>query len=123
MRAALLFTLALSGCSSAPKAPPINIDAGVKPTSAEAETAVRQYLARSLKDPESLKQFAMRQIIGTGWSRGWANGGGTERGWLVCFEYNAKNSYGGYTGLKVDGIVLRDLQVLPVVWQGTSNGC
>ena len=34
-------------------------------------------------------------------------GGDHEEAWLVCFEYNAKNSYGAYVGLKTDGYAMR----------------
>lgn len=84
------------------------IDAGPQPSEAQAATAVMDYLRTTLKDPDSIKQFRIRSGPETiTWYRGLINGGGNEQAWLICFEYNAKNSYGGYVGLKTDGVALR----------------
>jgi hypothetical protein len=39
--------------------------------------------------------------------QGLINGGGYDTGWGYCFEYNAKNSYGGYVGVKQGSVLLR----------------
>jgi hypothetical protein len=86
---------------------------GSEPTASETQTLVREWLAAHLKDPDSLKQFEI--ISGPDpvqWYRGLVNGGGNEQGWLVCFRYNAKNSYGAYVGAQVDGVVIRGGSVL-----------
>ena len=66
---------------------------------------VRSLLDRTLKDPDSLKQFKMKGLKPKIWSDNpsapWF------AGWLACFEYNAKNSYGGYAGVSPGGIVIR----------------
>ncbi len=54
----------------------------------------------TLKDADSVKDFSYRgKPELTAW------GGGA--GWLVCYRMNAKNSYGGYTGIQNDGVILR----------------
>lgn len=53
---------------------------------------VDRYLARSLKDPDSIKQYRISQAVhckGTD--------GSNES--CMCVEYNAKNSYGAYGGV------------------------
>lgn len=105
------------------------IEAGPRPSEAQATAAVMAYLRGTLKDPDSLKQFRIRSgpdLIS--WYRGLLYGGGHEQAWLVCFEYNAKNSYGGYVGIKVDGYALRlygnTASVVPVVnWPLASRNC
>lgn len=119
---------ALSACAT-PRTGETYIARGPMPSAEQAERAVRAYLARALKDPDSLKQFAI--TFGPSpvqWYRGLINGGGNEQAWLVCFEYNAKNSYGAYTGLKTDGVALRmagsDTVVVPSVnWLIADTRC
>lgn len=71
------------------------LDPGPKPTMADADAAVRAYLREALKDPDSLKDYEIRDLVPFSWSdgRGFFNAG-----WLACVAYNAKNSYGGYVG-------------------------
>lgn len=94
----------LTACATAPAPIPTR---GPMPTPAEAEAAVKRLLLSGLKDPDSLKQFRIAEPVPTAWRDGLIHGGGAHAGWLVCFEYNAKNSYGGYTGVKRDGYVFR----------------
>jgi hypothetical protein len=81
---------------------------GQQPSEDQARAAILAMLSRSLKDPDSLKQFQLTSTaqptiffrrIGLGVPR--------EEGWLYCYEYNAKNSFGGYAGLKATGAVMR----------------
>ena len=105
MRAGVVVAMFIAGCAINRPAPPyipMSV-AGPKPSLEQAEPVVRYHLARTLKDPDSLKQFAMRDVRYAEWRRG----GGGDAGWLACFEFNAKNSYGGYGGLVVEGLVIR----------------
>jgi hypothetical protein len=102
--------MALAGCAAMSLNPyqhALHATAGPEPDPARADEVVAEYLQRSLKDPESVKQFRKISTQKTRWLRGAINGGGSEEGWLICFELNAKNSYGGYTGLKTMGLVVR----------------
>lgn len=84
---------------------PSDLSPGVKPTEALAEQAVRRHLSGVLKDPDSLKQFRITSLSSREWQETrWAP---WHAGWLICYEYNAKNSYGGYVGLKRAGLVIR----------------
>lgn len=127
LRLAVVIPLVLVGCVTPPGLLPVVVDGGPKPSPQEAEAVVRQRLARILKDPDSLKQFEIRQVAHTQWYRGLIHGGGAIAGWLVCFEYNAKNSYGGYTGVKLDGVVMQNtggLHIVPDIdWRNTSAVC
>jgi hypothetical protein len=59
---------------------------------------VLSYLARTLKDPESMKGFAIQEPKKGALYGGITNGFKMEPQWYVCYTFNAKNSYGGYTG-------------------------
>jgi hypothetical protein len=108
MRALLLLTALLVGCVNLnPNTMPLKLEAGPEPTIEQADQVVHDYLARALKDPDSLKQYRFISLQKTRWMRGALAGGGSEEGWLACFEYNAKNSYGGYIGVKVEGLIIR----------------
>lgn len=70
-------------------------DAGEVPK--QYEQTIRDYLHRALKDPSSMTDFSVSQPVLTSCSVGIY---GQYYGWRVTTEYNAKNSYGGYVGLK-----------------------
>ncbi len=103
--------------------------AGKAPTPEQAERAVMQQLASSLKDPDSIKQFKMLSPpILTTWYQGLLAGADYEGGWMVCFEFNAKNSYGGYVGVKKERVVVRMYGDIPVLaqrvnWPLVSASC
>ena len=98
-----------SACVSLdPYSQPVVVPAGSEPTEAQVEPLIRDYLSRVLKDPDSLKQFKVTYIQKTRYFIGAPiRHEGTAEGWLACFEYNAKNSYGGYVGVKTYGLVFR----------------
>lgn len=102
---------------------------GEAPTAAAAEKAVLDRLRVTLKDPDSMKQFRVTGgPIPFTWYRGLLFGGGYDQAWLVCFEYNAKNSYGAYTGLASDGVALRGAgefayAITDVNWGTASRRC
>jgi len=52
----------LCGCAGPTNRSDIAIDAGPSPTAAAAEAAILQHLRANLKDPDSLKQFAIRTM-------------------------------------------------------------
>jgi hypothetical protein len=107
---AAMVATSLAGCATPnPAELKLRNDSGPEPAAAEVDARVRSYLARSLKDPDSLKQFKLLRTYRSVWSRGWARGGDAEAGWVACYEYNAKNSYGAYTGLKTEGLIFRNL--------------
>lgn len=70
-------------------------DAGQAPTDVEAK--VKAHLRYSLKDPDSVKDLAVGLPVLSQCAVGVY---GSYHGWRVGVEYNAKNSYGGYVGLR-----------------------
>lgn len=70
-------------------------DAGVAPVG--YEQTIRSYLRTALKDPGSLTDFSVGSPVLASCSVGIY---GAFHGWRVTVSYNAKNSYGGYVGLK-----------------------
>lgn len=129
MRIALIGLAALLSACATPSTGDLVIEAGPKPTHEQATEAVMQYFRENLKDPDSVKQFRLLQGPKLfSWYRGLAHGGGHEDAWLVCFEFNAKNSYGGYVGLTTKGIAMRawgeTIQVIPNVnWVIADRRC
>lgn len=99
-----MLTVGIVGCASVPTGQIIE-PAGPAPTKSQIEALVLPSLTRTLRDPESLRQFAIvgePQLV-----NGTTAGRNIEQGWLICFEYNAKNAYGGYAGLTREGYVVR----------------
>lgn len=70
-------------------------DAGQAPTG--YEQTIKAYLRTALKDPNSLIDFSASEPTLTSCAVGIY---GAFYGWRVTASYNAKNSYGGYVGLK-----------------------
>lgn len=120
------FALALAGCAGAPRNLVIETR-GPMPTLQEALAVAHVALRRTLKDYDSMKDFAVvgdiRPISATNLSYNF------EEAWLLCVEFNAKNSYGGYTGIQERGFPMRyvagHLTVLsPVNWRtNNTDGC
>lgn len=97
-RTILLLTIggALASCATPPPSPEELAAAKAMPapaSQADAENAAREYFNDVLKDPSSAV-YKFRQPI-SGIVRAYDH---TYRGWFMCGDVNAKNSYGGYTG-------------------------
>lgn len=92
---------AMVGCNLTPDTIPAGVDCGQEPTQTQAEAAAQVWVQHAgLKDPGSA-QVRNVQILGKrGMYNGLVNGGGYSYGWMVQFEVNAKNSFGGYVGFK-----------------------
>ena len=116
--AALLCGLILGGCTSTA---PVS-DAELEQTQANidqmlAENTPTNYvqqianrLHRELKDPYSVRDAEI-SAPGIGFV-GLFNGG---HGVVVCARFNAKNSFGGYTGSKVHGFMFKH-KVIAIEW-------
>lgn len=117
----------LAGCSTVPDAAGTVVqEAGAKPTESAAVAAIRAHLVRTLRDPESVKQFAV--LKGPIHLEARTAGGAIERAWLMCVEYNAANAYGGFVGVQTHPYVLRDYSgdltvISPVGWASVSANC
>lgn len=124
--AALLLSFALAGCGLAQRYP-TNDAPSPTAVGAEAEDSVkrnvppnyRQIVAaemhRTLKDPYSVRdaEISMPQegFVGL------LNGGGAP---VVCARYNAKNSFGGYTGIQHTAYVFRDSRISTTIPNGQA---
>jgi hypothetical protein len=125
----LAATLLAAGCASTQQRVELASALGQPPSEAAANQVILDVLARALKDPGSLQQY--RIVSGptpVNWYRGLLNGGGFDSAWMFCFEYNAKNSFGGYTGVKLDRVALRagpngEAYAVPVNWQIADAHC
>lgn len=97
-------TLVFAGCASVPSQALIQ-EAGQRPDDAQAASVIRQHLRRALRDPDAMKDFALRRsaVLATATNLG----GNREQSWLVCVEYNSTNAMGGYVGLRTYGYYLR----------------
>ncbi len=93
-----LFSLISTGCTTAGGGL-LNTntveDAGNMPLN--YESSIMNYLERNLKDPYSVKGLRISKPVLTQCAVGMY---GPFNGWRVTASYNAKNSYGAYTGLQ-----------------------
>ncbi len=100
---AVLVLCLTAGCISTSELTPERC--GPPPTMAQAEWGVSYYVQNvGLKDPGSA-QVRNIQIVRR---HGQANIHGNIYGWLVTFELNAKNSFGGYVGFRKREIIMLD---------------
>lgn len=96
----VVMAFALAGCASGPTPQDIaSADYGSDIQQDEAESQIKSYFNRSLKDPESARygfsEVEKGHIIGNAFQ-----GSPLYVGYTVYAKVNAKNSYGGYTGDK-----------------------
>jgi hypothetical protein len=87
------------------------------------EAAINEWLRLSLKDPDSVKSLKISPPM-----KGWSFEAGAllvnERkdwGWVCFVEYNAKNSYGGYVGLKSYRYFFKDGAIKATSTRSTSG--
>lgn len=94
----ILLTVVLTGCTT-PGGGLLNTnipaDAGAAPI--HYEQVIKNYLRLTLKDPSSVMDFAVGDPTLTSCAVGVY---GPFHGWQVPAVYNAKNSFGAYTGLQ-----------------------
>jgi hypothetical protein len=72
-------------------------DPGPEPTNLEVR--VQRHLKEVLKDPYSVRDLEISPPVRASMWTGVVNYGEVQT-WSTCVRYNAKNSYGGYVGLR-----------------------
>lgn len=93
-----LATLLTACASTSFETPPQSIDYGDAPQINEAD--IKAYMAQDLKDSESAR-YQFGDPVKSYCNSGALSGGKVVwKGWVVPFQLNAKNSYGGYVGFK-----------------------
>lgn len=122
--AALSVAAATIGC--APMPPPQTLSAGGEPTAQELAEAIHARLKSTLKDYDSMKDFSL--VDGPASAYAIYGAGGIENLWFACVKYNAKNSYGGYTGLNSHPMYFRRIEgevvhIAPIAWKSVSKTC
>lgn len=96
-----LVAVMVTGCAGAPYPTREQIkqsDAGPYPK--KYERAVNEYLSSVLKDPSSLRNLSITKPEKTAHQASVFMGGKLTYQYRSCVRYNAKNSYGGYVGMK-----------------------
>jgi hypothetical protein len=88
-------------------------DYGPAPTDYQA--TIKDFMQTWLIDPESARYSNWRGPI-----QGWTGGAIVQDqfGWLVCVDVNAKNTFGGYTGVQTHSLLIRNDRVID-----TRQGC
>jgi hypothetical protein len=99
----IVFLLAsLSGCATAPSADVMAAaDYGEYPQNYQA--IVKAYVSDSLKDPDSAQYTFLNFPM-----RGYWGFGGAKFGYVTCVKINAKNSFGGYTGYRINYFMIKN---------------
>lgn len=106
---------ALAGCATPPTQQEISsADYGPEPSNYQA--VIKDYMASALKDPESARYEFYRKTTEKGFS-----GNPRTYGWVTCFNVNAKNSYGGYTGMQKYFVLIRH-NVVVTALSGDGRG-
>jgi hypothetical protein len=115
------FLVFLVDCATTPRLANISGAEGDRPE--HYEQTIREHLRVTLLDPYSVQDFRV-----TPPERTWCAippGGGTFYGWRVKVQYNAKNAYGGYVGLRQSvywfhgeriALITRDPDRCPEAW-------
>lgn len=116
LRAIVVVAITLTGCATPPTAPQlVGADYGDEPT--QYQEIIKIYMAHQLKDPESVRyEFSAAPV------KAWYGPVAKEFGWAACAHINAKNSLGGYTGLRKSYFLIRNGVVVESVHSGESGG-
>jgi hypothetical protein len=94
--AAAIICLGIAACAAPPAVTPQS--AGPVPENYKA--ILKAHIEKNYFDPYSLRNVAIsKPALGKI---------GSEPGWLVCLQNNAKNRMGGYVGLKKDAYLIRN---------------
>ena len=73
-----------------------------EPTYVEIKKYIREHIKRFFVDPDSVKDIRIRKPISD-----------KKYGfWLICFESNAKNRFGGYAGSKLSAVAIRNGKIV-----------
>lgn len=96
----LLVACWLGGCATTPITPEQIAQGDYGPAPTEHQTYLKSYFATILKDPYSAVYQIGTPYKGYMTKAPIAGGGIDKFGWFVKVGVNAKNSYGGYTGVK-----------------------
>jgi len=75
---------------------------------------IREYFARTLRDPYSIVYREITQPEKGVITNAFIDGGGYNYGWLVNATINAKNVYGGYVGYKTYNFLFRGEDLVTV---------
>jgi hypothetical protein len=82
---------------------------GLQPSQEDAERVIKNQIMATMKDPDSIKQFAIVRgpvfVDKDNWGGLFFSGHTT--GWAYCAQSNGKNSYGAYAGVTVKAFLLR----------------
>lgn len=84
----IAITLACLMAAACTPAPSITLTTKTTDTTPQDQAALATGLASQLKDPSSVQYRGVRSFVTSGNQR------------IICGEYNAKNSFGAYTGFK-----------------------
>lgn len=96
----------LSSCALPPSQEEMaTADYGLYPS--DYERIIKDYAAITLKDPSSAQYTFLNEP-----KRAFNGIGGAKFGWVVCANINAKNSYGGYVGTRMNYFMIKDGRVI-----------
>ncbi len=94
-------TFALSGCiEGVTQHEQVQVSESIPMNETIADEVVHEYIHDSFKDPYSVQDLTIGRPYLQKSYKGLVNGGGFDYVWNIPFSCNAKNSYGGYTGIK-----------------------
>lgn len=98
--------IVLAGCATPPTEQELaSADYGAYP--GDYEQVVEGYMQSILKDPDSARYEFLNSP-----KKGWAGIGNKRFGYVVCANINAKNSFGGYTGNRLNYFFIKDGSVI-----------
>lgn len=92
-----------TGCASMMGSAGVNWAAanpGPAPNYEDAKAQAKDAILQVLKDPDSAQFRGATPLFKTLYNFGMGSIGNTEPLWALCYEVNAKNSYGGYAGFE-----------------------
>ena len=105
----------LAGCAAPPTYEEMS-KAEYGPPVKDYQATIRSHMETTLKDPDSAKYDFYRAPVKA------YSGRPPLYGWGTCFKVNAKNSYGGYTGMQQYFVLISYDRVVKTLAGDGTNG-
>lgn len=113
-----ILTLSLTSCATQEFSPQI---AGESLSDSEAVAIVRQHISDTYLD-DNVKNLKIRKPFHGNVLKQYGLYNKPESGWVICYQANGKNAFGGYTGVKEHTLGIQHSKIVDEGYYGDGRG-
>lgn len=112
-----ILTLSLASCATKEFSPDI---AGKRPTDSETIAIVKDHITTTYMD-DNVKNLRIKKPIQGSVLKQYGLYNKPESGWVICYQANGKNAFGGYTGVKQYTLGIQHKEVIDEGYYGDGR--